>query len=113
MDVLRTAVSILGTPRQGLPGQLAGGEPPQVQAAAGEDPDDHRAHAERDRRASRSSGGEKGGDPTLDHAANLLYMMTGKKPPGEYARVMDVSLILYAEHDFNASTFTAASSRAR
>lgn len=52
-------------------------------------------------------GRELGGDPTLDHAANLLYLMTGTKPTKEYARVLDVSLILYAEHDFNASTFTS------
>ncbi|MDX2114300.1 MAG: citrate/2-methylcitrate synthase [Planctomycetota bacterium] len=45
-------------------------------------------------------------DPALDHAANLLYMMTGRRPTPEQARVLDVSLILYAEHDFNASTFT-------
>ena len=51
-------------------------------------------------------GHESGGDPTLDHAANLLYMMSGQKPSAEFARVIDVSLILYAEHDFNASTFT-------
>jgi citrate synthase len=44
-------------------------------------------------------------DPKLDHAANLLWCMTGVKPPDLNARVMDVSLILYAEHDFNASTF--------
>ncbi len=44
-------------------------------------------------------------DPTLDHAANLLWCMTGQRPPELYARVIDVSLILYAEHDFNASTF--------
>lgn len=46
-------------------------------------------------------------DPTLDHAANLYWMMTGRKPTPEQARVLDVSLILYAEHDFNASTFTS------
>ncbi len=45
-------------------------------------------------------------DDSLGHAANLLWMMTGKKPSPEYARVVDVSLILYAEHDYNASTFT-------
>jgi len=45
-------------------------------------------------------------DPTLSHAANLLWCMTGKKPHESAAKVMDVSLILYAEHDFNASTFT-------
>jgi citrate synthase len=50
---------------------------------------------------------EKGGDPSLDHAANLLYLMTGQKQPEQYAKVIDVSLTLYAEHDFNASTFTS------
>jgi 2-methylcitrate synthase/citrate synthase II len=49
---------------------------------------------------------QTGGDPSLDHAANLLYLMTGERPSKEFAHVMDVSLTLYAEHDFNASTFT-------
>ncbi|MEE8458337.1 MAG: citrate/2-methylcitrate synthase [Phycisphaerales bacterium] len=44
-------------------------------------------------------------DPTLDHAANTLWCMTGEKPDEQSAKVMDVSLVLYAEHDFNASTF--------
>ncbi len=46
-------------------------------------------------------------DPSLDHAGNLLWCMTGRKPDELSAKVMDVSLTLYAEHDFNASTFTA------
>ncbi|MEM1330209.1 MAG: citrate/2-methylcitrate synthase [Planctomycetota bacterium] len=50
---------------------------------------------------------DTGGDPSLSHAANLLYLMSGEKPTDEAARVMDVSLILYAEHDYNASTFTS------
>ncbi len=45
-------------------------------------------------------------DPSLGHAANLLYVMTGERPSDLIARAMDVSLILYAEHEFNASTFT-------
>jgi 2-methylcitrate synthase len=45
-------------------------------------------------------------DPSLSHAANLLWMMTGTKPSPEEEKIIDVSLILYAEHDFNASTFT-------
>jgi len=49
---------------------------------------------------------DTGGDAHLSHAANLLYLMTGQRPSDEAAHVMDVSLILYAEHDFNASTFT-------
>jgi len=48
---------------------------------------------------------ETGGDASLSHAANLLYLMTGTKPSPEFAHVVDVSLILYAEHDYNASTF--------
>ncbi|HMN97536.1 MAG TPA: citrate/2-methylcitrate synthase [Phycisphaerales bacterium] len=44
-------------------------------------------------------------DPSLGHAANLLWCMTGTKPSELHAKVLDVSLILYAEHDFNASTF--------
>ena len=46
-------------------------------------------------------------DPSLDHAANLLWCMTGAKPDALAVRIMDVSLVLYAEHDFNASTFSA------
>ena len=50
---------------------------------------------------------DTGGDATLSHAANLLFLMTGERPSQDYAHVVDVSLILYAEHDFNASTFAA------
>jgi len=50
---------------------------------------------------------ETGGDPKLSHAGNLLYLMTGEHPTNEAEHVMDVSLILYAEHDYNASTFTS------
>ncbi len=46
-------------------------------------------------------------DASLDHAANLLYMITGERPTEQYAKVIDVSLTLYAEHDYNASTFTS------
>lgn len=49
---------------------------------------------------------QTGGDASLSHAANLLYQMTGERPSPEAEKVMDVSLILYAEHDYNASTFT-------
>jgi len=38
--------------------------------------------------------------------AHFLEMLHGKAPSELHARVMDVSLILYAEHEFNASTFT-------
>ena len=38
---------------------------------------------------------------------HFLHLLRGDKPNDLHARVMDVSLILYAEHEFNASTFTA------
>ncbi len=41
----------------------------------------------------------------LGHAAALLAMLSGKEPPAMDARALDVSLILYTEHEFNASTF--------
>jgi 2-methylcitrate synthase/citrate synthase II len=41
------------------------------------------------------------------HAAYVLQQVTGKEPDAEAARTMDVSLILYAEHEYNASTFAA------
>ncbi len=44
-------------------------------------------------------------DPELGHAANLLYMMTGKRPTPTEERVMDIALILHADHGMNASTF--------
>ncbi|MEM9083022.1 MAG: citrate/2-methylcitrate synthase [Planctomycetota bacterium] len=47
-------------------------------------------------------------DPTESHAGSLLTMIRGgKKATPEEERIVDVSLILYAEHDYNASTFTS------
>lgn len=43
----------------------------------------------------------------LNHAANFLYMMTGEEPDAYKAHVMDVALILHADHELNASTFAA------
>jgi citrate synthase len=54
----------------------------------------------------------KGNDPVLprddlDYAANFLYMLTEKEPDPIVAKVMDVCMILHAEHTMNASTFSA------
>lgn len=46
-------------------------------------------------------------DPKLGHAEDFLRMMTGKKPDSVRARIMDVAMILYADHAMNASTFAA------
>ncbi|MEC7119582.1 MAG: 2-methylcitrate synthase [Pseudomonadota bacterium] len=39
--------------------------------------------------------------------AHFLHLLNGEKPNALHEQVMNVSLILYAEHEFNASTFTA------
>jgi citrate synthase len=46
-------------------------------------------------------------DPDLGYAANFFQMSFGEIPEPEVVRAFEVSMILYAEHSFNASTFTA------
>ena len=49
-------------------------------------------------------------DTATDHptmGGQFLSLLTGEEPSEEHARALDVSLVLYAEHGFNASTFTA------
>ena len=49
------------------------------------------------------------------HAHNFLFMLKGEHPKQEVSKIFDISLILHAEHSFNASTFAAreiASTRA-
>jgi 2-methylcitrate synthase/citrate synthase II len=43
----------------------------------------------------------------LDHAANFLNMVNGKIPSPTMREGFDVSLVLYTEHELNASTFSA------
>jgi citrate synthase len=45
--------------------------------------------------------------PGLPVAAQFLYLINGKEASAEEVRAFDASLTLYAEHEFNASTFTA------
>ncbi|MBU1076917.1 MAG: citrate/2-methylcitrate synthase [Spirochaetes bacterium] len=45
--------------------------------------------------------------PSLSHAANFLYMMNGVQPTEEEERIMDINLILHADHGMNASTFAS------
>lgn len=61
------------------------------------------AAIQRHREGKPIVGPPKGGS----HAAAFMQMLMGKKPDDFVARAMDVSLILHADHEFNASTFTA------
>lgn len=45
-------------------------------------------------------------DPSLSVAANFLLQLFGERAPSVYERTMDVALILHADHELNASTFT-------
>jgi citrate synthase len=45
----------------------------------------------------------------LSHAANFLYMLDGKAPSAQAARILDIALILHIDHGLNASTFVARS----
>ncbi|MGD9721345.1 MAG: citrate/2-methylcitrate synthase [Pirellulales bacterium] len=46
-------------------------------------------------------------DRELSLAGNILWMLFDKRPSDRLTKAMDVSLILYAEHEYNASTFAA------
>jgi citrate synthase len=46
-------------------------------------------------------------NPKLSHAGNLLWMLQGREPDEEVARILDICLVLHADHTMNASTFAA------
>jgi citrate synthase len=54
-----------------------------------------------------AGGGAIDPDPAMGHAANFLYMLTGQRPSALAARAFDISLVLHADHELNASTFAA------
>jgi citrate synthase len=57
----------------------------------------------------RLAGGEEpvAPDPTLGHAANYLWMVTGRRPDPRLALALERYLVLAVDHGFNSSTFTA------
>ncbi|MCA1830040.1 MAG: citrate/2-methylcitrate synthase [Actinomycetota bacterium] len=46
-------------------------------------------------------------NPKFGHAGNLLWMLTGVEPTDDDARILDICLVLHADHTMNASTFAA------
>ncbi|MGA6826111.1 citrate/2-methylcitrate synthase [Nitrospira sp. NS4] len=105
MDILRTSVSLLG----------------MTDAEAADN--SHQANLRKSLRllaqipliiatVHRLANGKPGLEPKpdLSFAENLLFLLTGRRgdeTARAMARVLDVSLTLYAEHEFNASTFSA------
>ncbi|BDZ51295.1 citrate synthase [Frondihabitans sucicola] len=102
MDVLRTAVSIIGandpdasvaTPESNLSKSIRLlAKIPAIVAY------DQRRRRGQDLVAPRDD---------LGYSANFLNMTFGEVPSDVVVKAFDVSMILYAEHSFNASTFTA------
>jgi citrate synthase len=104
MDVLRTSVSVLS----------------HFDAEVNASPHDHAANVRKAERLlaqvptaiayrQRIARGEPivPPRPDLDHATNFLHMVNGRLPSETMSRAFDVSLVLYAEHELNASTFAA------
>src|SRR5436853_512591 len=65
-----------------------------------------------DRGGMADGGGHIDPALALGHAANFLYMLTGRRPNAMQSRAFDVSLVLHADHELNASTFAARVSAA-
>jgi 2-methylcitrate synthase/citrate synthase II len=104
MDVLRSSVSVLAH------------FDPDVNAA----PTDHAANVRKAERLisqmatavayrRRISRGLAPVPPRedLDHSANFLYMINGQVPSQAMRDAFDISMVLYTEHELNASTFSA------
>ncbi len=102
MDTIRTAVSFLGTEEVAWGGEGEAKDRARAMKMLAKIP----AMIATDFRLRNGKRRVKP-KPELSMAENFLNMCFGKVPPKEVVRAFDVSLILYAEHSFNASTFTA------
>ncbi len=102
MDVLRTAVSALGIYD---PDSQDTSPPANLRKAVRLTAQVATAVAAIDR--ARGGNPPVPPDPALGHAANFLYMLWGKRPDDTSTRTVDIALILHADHELNASTFSA------
>ena len=104
MDVLRTSVSVLAhyDPEVNNPPRDHAANVRKAERLLGQIPT---AIAYRQRIAR----GQEVVPPRddLDHSSNFLNMVTGEIPSATMGRAFDTSLVLYAEHELNASTFSA------
>ena len=102
MDTLRTSVSYLGTTETAWGGEPADRDLDRAMNMLAKIPTmiatDYRFRKGMKRIVPRKD---------LTMSENFFHMCFGKVPPREVIRAFDISLILYAEHSFNASTFTA------
>ena len=104
MDVLRTGVSVLGCVLPEGADHRRGGRARDCGYAAGVAGVDAALLAPL--RAQRTGALRWSADDD-SIAAHFLHLLHGEEPSAEWTAAMQTSLILYAEHEFNASTFTA------
>ena len=102
MDLLRTATSAL---RFGAAGQGAIDRDSGLAAAT-------RLIAQMPTAVARHHRRRQGLEPvapdaSLTYSENFLTMLSGERPSERAARIFDIAMILHAEHEMNASTFTA------
>ena len=102
MDVLRTAVSMMG-----LYDPLARDQSPEANAQKAVKLMSQTPTIVSTYDRLRNGRPILEGDPKLGFAANFLYTLTGKQPDEVMERVFDIALILHADHELNASTFAA------
>jgi len=102
MDVLRTAVSALGMYD---PSSHDNSQPANLRKAVRLTAQVATIVAAIDR--ARNGRPPVAPDTGLGHAANFLYMLWGKRPDETSTRTVDIALILHADHELNASTFSA------
>ncbi|ALX65748.1 bifunctional 2-methylcitrate synthase/citrate synthase [Microbacterium sp. XT11] len=108
MDEVRTAVSVIGASDPGAGGSVlnAGGSPEQNLERS------IRLFAALPAIVAYGQRRRRGQEPIaprddLDYSANFLWMTFGEEPEPKVVDAFNRSMILYAEHSFNASTFTA------
>ncbi len=102
MDVVRTAVSVIGASDPNTDDSSPEGNLAKSITLFAKLP----AIVSYDQRRRRGEGVIEPRDD-LDYSANFLWMSFGEIPDDVVVDAFRVSLILYAEHSFNASTFTA------
>jgi 2-methylcitrate synthase len=102
MDVMRTGVSVLGTVLPEKPDHSHAGArdiADRLMASAGSMLLYWYHFRHHGNRVSLTTDDDSIG-------GHFLHVLHGKKPPASWVRAMHTSLVLYAEHEFNASTFT-------
>ena len=110
MDVLRTAVSVMGLSDEDVMDVTPDGALTKGVRMTAALPAIVAAH-----HRLRNGSEPVAPNEELDHAANFLYMLKGELPDPRDAKLVDKDLVLHAEHGANASTFAArvaASTRA-